>query len=150
MDASITTAKNVARSDADRNRDDSRRGFTLLEVVIALTIMAVGLIATAPLFVLASRQNAGGGDMGQVGALAVERMERLRGLNFFSLANGGDLDSNVAGYSDTADPDFDVRWVISNSPAPPTGMKVIVVRSVAKRRVIGRAKQATLTLRRGE
>ena len=125
-------------------------GFTLIEVVLALAIMAVGLIATAPLFVLASRQNAGGGDMGKVGALAVERTEQLRGMNFFSLQNGGSLDANVAGFSDTLDPDFDVRWVVADSPNPPAGMKIIVVRSVATRRVIGKAKEATMTTLRGE
>jgi hypothetical protein len=118
--------------------------------VLALAIMAVGLIATAPLFVLASRQNAGGGDMGQVGALAVERTEQLRGQNFFSLENGGSLESNVVEYSDTSHPGFDVRWVVADSPNPPAGMKVVVVRSVAKRRVFGRAKQATMTTLRGQ
>ena len=51
-------------------RDESR-GFTLMEVVIALFLIAVGVIATAPLFVYAMQENAGGGDMGTVGAAAV-------------------------------------------------------------------------------
>jgi prepilin-type N-terminal cleavage/methylation domain-containing protein len=126
------------------------RGFTLLEVVLALAIMAVGLIATAPLFVLAARENAGGGDLGTVGSLAVERLEQLRGLHFYSLANGGSLDSNVAGYSDTSNPDFDVRWVIADSPSPPAGMKVIVVRALARYDVIGRPKEVTMVTVRGE
>jgi prepilin-type N-terminal cleavage/methylation domain-containing protein len=125
-------------------------GFTILEVVIALTIMAAALLAIAPMFVLSAKENAGGGDMGIVGVLAVEQMERLRALQFYSLNNGGSLTSNVAGYSDTSDPDFDVRWVISDKPAPPTDMKVVVVRAVANRQVIGRPKDVVMITTRSE
>ena len=125
-------------------------GFTVVEVVLALTIMAVGVIATAPMFVLAARENAGGGDMGKVGALAVERLEDLRGQYYYVLDNGGSLETNVAGYSDTSDPDFDVRWLIADSPNPPAGMKLVLVRAVATRQVIGRAKEVTLVTLRGE
>ena len=45
-------------------------GFTLIEVVMALFLIAVGVIATAPLFVYAAQQNASGGDFGHVGAAA--------------------------------------------------------------------------------
>jgi len=132
------------------NRDPAARGFTLLEVVFALSIIAIGLIASAPMFVLASGQNAGGGDMGQVGSMAVERMEQLRGTNFFSLVNGGSLDVNVADFSDTSNPAFDVRWMVADSPGPTAGMKILAVRAVAKRRAMGRPKEVTLIGLRGE
>ena len=125
-------------------------GFTLVEVVIALAIMAVSLIATAPMFVYAARENAGGGDRGMVGVLAVERMEQLRGQYFYVLNNGGSLDSNVSGYSDSSNPDFDVRWVISDKSGAPAGLKVIVVRALANRAVFGQPKQVTMATTRGE
>jgi prepilin-type N-terminal cleavage/methylation domain-containing protein len=125
-------------------------GFTILEVVFALVILAAALLAIAPMFVLSARENAGGGDLGIVGVLAVERMERLRALQYYSLNNGGSLTSNLTGYSDTSNPDFDVRWVIANKPAPPTEMKVIVVRAVANREVIGRAKEVLMVAARSE
>jgi prepilin-type N-terminal cleavage/methylation domain-containing protein len=130
--------------------DRSSSGFTILEVVIALVILAAALLAIAPMFVLSSRENAGGGDLGSVGVLAVQRMERLRALQFYSLNDGGSLTSNVAGYSDTSNPDFDVRWVIANKAAPPTEMKVIVVRAVANREVIGRPKEVLMFAARSE
>ena len=34
------------------------KGFTLIEVVLALFILAVGVIATAPLFIYAVKENA--------------------------------------------------------------------------------------------
>ncbi len=126
------------------------QGFTLVEVVVGLAIMAVGLLATAPLFLYAARENAGGGDMGEVGVLAVEHMERLRGSAFGSLDDGGSLASNVTDYSDTTDPDFTVRWTIADSPNPPAGAKIIVVRAFAERTVIGRAKEVTLVTLRTE
>jgi len=126
------------------------RGFTLLEVVVALAIMAIGLIATAPLFVIAAKENAGGGDRGTVGVLAVERMEQLRGLHYYSLDNGGSLATSAAGYSDTSNPGFEVRWLITDSPNPPAGMKVIVVRALAGRQVMGRPKEVTMVSLRGE
>ncbi len=126
------------------------QGFTLLEVVLALAIMAIGVIATAPLFVYAAKENAGGGDMGSVGALAVERLEQLRGRSYYNLENGGDLQSNVDGFSDLSDPDFDVRWIVADSPNPPAGMKVVVVRTLSNREVIGKAKEVTVATLRSE
>lgn len=126
------------------------RGFTLVEVVVGLAIMAVGLLATAPLFLYAAKENAGGGDLGEVGVLAVERMERLRGTEYASLDLGGSLASNVTDYSDTTNPDFTVRWTIALSPNPPAGARIITVRALAQRTVIGRAKEVTLMTLRTE
>ena len=125
-------------------------GFTIVEVVFALTIMAVGIIAAAPMFLLAARENAAGGDLGAVGALAVEQLEELRGQHWYVLVNGGDLATNVSGYCDVSDPDFDVRWQILDSPNPPAGMRLILVRAVAKRQIVGRPKEVTLATLRGE
>ena len=126
------------------------QGFTLVEVVIALTILAFGIIATIPMFVYAAKENAGSGDRGMVGTLAVDRMEDLRGGFYYSLDNGGSLTSNATGYSDTSNPDYDVRWTVATNPNPPTESKVVVVRAVAKRQVIGQPKSVTLVTLRVE
>ena len=124
-------------------------GFTLVEVVLALFILAVGVIATAPLFVYAARENAVGGDLGAVGDLAVGQMELLRGTDYVILTNGGDLNSNVDGYHDVSRPGFVVRWVVADNPNPPTSTKTITVRAIADRQVIGRKKEVTLIAVRG-
>lgn len=138
----------MARRILATNRAES--GFTIVEVVLALAIIAIALIATAPMFVLAAKENASGGDLGLVGSLAVERMEELRSQYIYLLPNGGGVDANVADYSDTSDPDFDVRWLITDKPGGPVGMKLIVVRAVATRQVIGKPKSVTMVTVRGE
>ena len=124
-------------------------GFTLVEVVLALFILAVGVIATAPLFVYAARENAVGGDLGEVGDLAVRRMELLRATDYVILANGGDLNNDVDGYYDASRPGFIVRWVVADNPNPPASTKTITVRAIADRQVIGRKKEVTLIAVRG-
>ena len=124
-------------------------GFTLLEVVIALFLIAVGVTATAPLFVYASQENAAGGDMGEVGSTAARQMERLRAEEFGLLANGGSLTADVAGFFDDSHPDVRVRWTIVDNPNPPAGTKVLTVRALALGNPIGRPKEVTLVAVRG-
>jgi Tfp pilus assembly protein PilV len=131
----------VARADAG--------GFTLVEVVLALFLIAVGVIATAPLFVYASRQNASGKDLGTAGAAAVRRMELLRSLDYDTLAPGGDLMGNVAGYFDLSDPEVRVRWTVAANPNPPAGTKVVTVRAEAIGPALGAPKDVTLITIRG-
>lgn len=131
------------------NGRPATNGFTLVEVVAALFVLSLAVIATAPLFVYAARENAVGGDLGTTGALAVDRMELLRAMPYSGLVDGGDLDTDVAGYSDDSHPGFTVRWRIVDNPNPPSPSKIISVRAVADRQVIGRAKQATMMTVRG-
>ncbi|PYS97208.1 MAG: hypothetical protein DMF50_01425 [Acidobacteria bacterium] len=119
-------------------------GFTLVEVLLALSLMFVGLIAAAPMFVFAMKETAAGGDMGYVGAAAVDRMELLRATDFYSLPAGGGTASNVSGYSDAADARFTVRWQIVDNASPAT-VKTITVRAIATRQAIGLQKEVTLT-----
>jgi len=123
-------------------------GFSLVEVLLAMALMFVGLMAAAPLFVFAMKETAAGADLGTVGAAAVDRMELLRANDFYSLAAGGSLSGNVSGYSDTSSSLYTVRWVIADNATPAT-MKTISVRAVASRQSIGLAKEVTLVGLRG-
>jgi Tfp pilus assembly protein PilV len=119
-------------------------GFTLVEVLLALALLFVGLVAAAPMFVFAMKETAAGADMGFVGAAAVDRMELLRSTDFSSLPAGGSLTSSVTGYSDTSSPRCTVFWQIVDNGSPATE-KTISVRAVATRQAIGNAKDVTLT-----
>lgn len=119
-------------------------GFTLVEVLLAVFLMGIALVYAAPLFVTAVRENAAGADFGSVGAMAVDRMERLRAIDFQGLAAGGSLSAGVNGYSDASSPAFTVLWQIVDNGSPATE-KTIAVRVVAARRAMGQAKEITLT-----
>lgn len=87
-----------------------------MEVLVALFMVAVTALAVIPMFTLASRANAVGRDQGHVGALALDQMEDLLGLDYYRLFTGGDLDSNVDGFFEVDDATgFVVRWKIEHN-----------------------------------
>lgn len=133
---------------SDRRSLGNAHGFSLVEVLVALFLIALGVLAAAPMFVYAMQGNATGADFGSVGANAVERMELLRGQDYASLAPGGSLNVSQVGYSDLGDPDVVVRWTIAEN-ANPAGTRTIVVRAIATRQVVGQRKEVTLTTLRG-
>jgi prepilin-type N-terminal cleavage/methylation domain-containing protein len=123
-------------------------GLTLIEVLVALFLIAIGLLAAAPMFVHAMQGNATGGDFGSVGAMALDRLELLRATSYSGLVVGGSLTANVAGYFDNSDPAFVVRWEILNNTTPP-GTKIINVRAIARRVGPGPRREVTITSLRG-
>lgn len=59
-----------------RTRQD---GLTLIETMIGMTLLGVGLLALAPLFAGSVRTNASSNQLGNVNALAGEKLEELIG-----------------------------------------------------------------------
>lgn len=127
---------------------DRSAGLTLVEVLVALFLIAIGLLAVAPMFMHAMQGNAAGGDFGSVGALALDRMELLRGERYLDLVAGGSLSSNQAGYFDNSNSGFIVRWEIIDNNTP-AGTKIINVRAIATRQAPGPRREVTLTSLRG-
>jgi prepilin-type N-terminal cleavage/methylation domain-containing protein len=126
----------------------SERGFTLLEILIAVTLLAVVVLAVAPMFLMAAERSAAGADMGLVGALAVETMESLRAQQMFTLTAGGSLvsDTTVGStpYFDASEEGYIVRWQVTDN-ATPVGGKRLTVRALALRQVSGVPKEVTLS-----
>jgi len=102
----------------------------------------------APLFIQAASANDAGADMGSVGAIAVDRMEQLRQELWRNVKAGGSLTTNVDGYFDDSDPDFLVRWRITDN-ASPTNTKTITVLAVARGNQTGPRRRVELTSARG-
>jgi len=128
-------------------RGGDQRGTSLVEVLVALFLISIALLGASPMFVLATKQDAAGADMGRIGARATARMELLRTTPFHDLDPGGSLVSDATGYFDASDPDVAVRWEIIDGGGP-TGTKTIAVRAVAARQVIGEPNSVELrTLR---
>ena len=58
------------------------RGFTLVEVLVAMGLMAMAVLAIAPLFVGSLKSNGAGQDLSQLNALAKQQLEELLQYNF--------------------------------------------------------------------
>lgn len=61
---------------------NGRDGFTLVEVLVALLLLAVGLLAIAPMFSGSLKSNAGGQDFSMLNALAKQELEQLLQYSF--------------------------------------------------------------------
>jgi hypothetical protein len=76
----------------------------------------------------------------------------LRGTDWYdvSMNAGGSLTANVNGYFDNSDPDFLVRWKITDNPTR-NDTKMIVVRAIALGQAtpLGQRKQVTVATLRG-
>ena len=60
----------------------ARAGFSLIEVLIAMTILSVGLASLAQLFAMSTRANAGSKNTTFASVLAQQKMEQLRALTW--------------------------------------------------------------------
>ena len=94
----ICPKRHKAASAPSRSKD-GERGFTLIEITIALVIMMVVMLGAASLFAFATLNNSNGADRAQTLAVAQETMETLRRLRFSTA--GTDPELNRATYSQT-------------------------------------------------
>ena len=61
---------------------DSEAGFSLLETMVAMLLLATGLVATAQMMAIATRGNMAANRTTYTTTLAQEKMEQLRGLTW--------------------------------------------------------------------
>ncbi len=76
----------------------NQKGFTLLELLIALVILAIGLLGLAGLHVAAIKGNVSGFKLSTASAVAQERIEDLKAMDATAaaLSAGIHADGNVA------------------------------------------------------
>jgi prepilin-type N-terminal cleavage/methylation domain-containing protein len=73
----------------------SESGFTLVEVLIAIVILAFGLIAVTNLMVVAGSSNSVANHTTAAATEATEVLERLKAIPFLTLAAGGNLTADA-------------------------------------------------------
>jgi type IV pilus assembly protein PilV len=109
-------------------------GYTLIEVLIALTIFAVGMLAVAGMQTSAIRMNSAAGKLTSLSTWGMDKIEELSALPYSHplLGSSGKLHHEVSG-------DYTVCWtVIDNNPV--TNTKKIIVT------VIGQGKKINISI----
>ena len=76
----------------------SEAGFTLVEALIATMVLMVGLAAVINLFVVAGSSNHAANQGTAATTAAIETMERLKSMQFTTLAAGGSVTADNAGF----------------------------------------------------
>jgi prepilin-type N-terminal cleavage/methylation domain-containing protein len=96
------------------NQDQA--GFTLIEALLAMVILAFGLIAITNLMVVAASSNSVGNMSSAATALASQQIDLLKAQTYTNIVPGGSLTADQAGYfrDDTIDGvgTFKTRWQI--------------------------------------
>ena len=80
-------------------------GFTLIEILVALVILSVSLLALAGLMITTTKNNSFGGRMTEAATFAQDRLEELRAIRWEDISEGVNTDqkSGSTGISYTRD-----------------------------------------------
>ena len=104
-------------------------GFTLIEVLIALTIFAVGLLAVASMQTSAIRMNSTAGKLTHLSTWGTDKIEELSALSYSDslLDSAGNPHQELSG-------DYTISWtVIDNNPLTNTKNITVTVTGQGKR-----------------
>jgi prepilin-type N-terminal cleavage/methylation domain-containing protein len=125
----------------EQRADRKERGFTLVEVMIAMVVLTVGLISVVGISGYVSRANTVSNGMSVLATAAQDQIDRMRAIvwtintdNDPRLWVGGSLDDNEEDHfeiaEDTAAGDLIVRWRVVEGPGTTGDMRTITVRVV--------------------
>jgi type II secretory pathway pseudopilin PulG len=124
------------------------KGFTLVEALTAIVILAFGLIAITNLLVVAAASNSVANQSTAATTAASQLLEQLRAAPFDTLAVGGDVTTDNVYFRDDDIPGvgrIHTRWQIENfAPANPRAL-FITVRSEGTGALSGARSRAEFT-----
>jgi len=89
------------------------QGFSLIEVLIALVILSVALLALASLMVQTTKNNSFAGHMTEAATFARDQLENLRISSWVNVVTGNDVRQGSTGIN------YARRWIVVSNVAPP-------------------------------
>jgi type IV pilus assembly protein PilV len=108
--------KNIQKVFAKKKVCGNQPGFTLLEVLIAISILTIGLLGVAQMQIMGIRGNYFSGNTTTALALAEEKMEDLLGDSYAAVISGNDA-NNPIDETGQAGGIYTRMWVVAdNSP----------------------------------
>ena len=90
------------------------RGFSLIEILIAITVFAIGILAVGKMQIATIKGNSFANDLTKASTLAQDRMERLIGLSYTDSLLG-DANTTATDHKDPNNPvdrRYDIFWNI--------------------------------------
>ena len=104
-------------------KKNSSRGFTLIEVLIAMSIFAIGFLAVAAMQITANKSTRLSVEVTEATAIASDRMERLMALPYTdSLLIPGNHTDNQGKY--------DIQWGVAFSDVIITGTTTVDAKTI--------------------
>jgi prepilin-type N-terminal cleavage/methylation domain-containing protein len=102
----------IKQHERNFNNITNDKGFTLIEMLIAISIFAIGFLAVASLQVSAGKSNRTASEITAAANIASDRMERLMGLPFGDALLDPDPAKNP--HPDNQDK-YNIQWVVTNT-----------------------------------
>jgi prepilin-type N-terminal cleavage/methylation domain-containing protein len=100
-------------------------GFTLIEILVALVILSISLLALAGLMVTTTRNNAAGGHLTEAATFAQDTLERLRVSPLSSIPLNVTTTDNPVGSTGIT---YTRSWIaVANIPAPDNTLDTITI-----------------------
>ena len=118
----IESAQMTANDTHTSDQIISLRGFTLIEVLIAMAIFSIGILAVASMQIRSINLNASAQMQSEATTLAVEWLERLKMLPY----DHTDLDENNNPHQDQFG-SYTIRWEVAESLDLPTKRITVTV-----------------------
>jgi type IV pilus assembly protein PilV len=107
----------------------NRKGFTLIEVLVASTLLTVGMLAALEVLVLSMQQNLNNLARDESVRIAEQKMNELRNSSFVSLtgcSSATPCSSSVTRKFKNVDRTFNMRWIYTSLSSTSVSVQVVV------------------------